>query len=47
MLHLRDMGQNIIGRFKIQQKDTFYQGNLHQDKSSTAKMVNIEIVEET
>ena len=37
------MGQNIIGHFKSQQKDTFCQGNLHQDKSINAKMVKIEI----
>ena len=44
MLHLRDMGQNIICHFKSQQKDNFYQGNLHQDISSNEKTVNIEIV---
>ena len=32
MLHFRDMGQNITDHFKSQQKDTFCQGNLHQDK---------------
>ena len=32
MLHLRDMGQYIIGHIKSQQKDTFCQSNLHQDK---------------
>ena len=32
MLRLRDMEQYIIGHFKSQQKDTFCQGNLHQDK---------------
>ena len=46
MLHLRDMGQNIIGHFKSQPKETFCQGNLHQDKSSNAKMINLEIVED-
>ena len=37
MLHLRDMGQYIIGYFKSQQKDTFCQGNLHRDKASKCK----------
>ena len=32
MLYLRVMGQKIIGHFKSQQKDTFCQSNLHQDK---------------
>ena len=32
MLHLRDMGQNITCHFEIQQKDTFCQTNLNQDK---------------
>ena len=32
MIHLRDMGQNITAHFKNQQKDTFCQSNLHQDK---------------
>ena len=31
------MIQNITGHFKSQQKDTFCQGNLHQDKESKCK----------
>ena len=46
MLHLKDMNRYIIGHFKSQQKDTFCQGNLQQDKSSNSKMIKIEIVED-
>ena len=44
MLHLRDMGQNIIGHFKSQQKDTFVKATYIKIKSSNEKMINIEIV---
>ena len=37
VLHLGDMSSYIIGPFKSQQKVTFCQGNLHQDKSSKWK----------
>ena len=46
MLHLRDIGQYIIGRFKSQQKDTFCQGSLNQDKVFKRKNVNIVIIED-
>ena len=39
MLHLRDMGPYIIGHFESQQKDTFCQGNLHQDNDFKWKNV--------
>ena len=37
MFHLSDMGQYIIGHFQSRQKDTFCQGNLHQDKFFKSK----------
>ena len=37
MHHWKDMSQYIIGHFKSQQKDTSYQGKLHQDKVSKCK----------
>ena len=37
MPHLRDMSQNFIGHFEIQQKDIFYQTNLHQVKDFKLK----------
>ena len=37
MLHLRDICQDITGHFESQQKDSFYQSNLHEDKSFKLK----------
>ena len=42
MLHLRDMSPYIIGPFESQQKETFCQGNLHQDKGFKWKNVQHE-----